>query len=251
MACRMARHRSGLCLWPHSRDRSVRWAQVHRTGPLAGPGGSSRAAHARCAPPPPHAPPRARTRRSAHTAPDLPARTGPARTQRAAVSPRPLARPRPQVCATTAARAADGDAARRGEPAAAKRWSGAGSIPERPAGLPVALESYSSRGRGRRAAGDGMRMRLSIRFSLFDSRSSAVAASPVSCKKIFTYSFTTRLTPSPLDVLCGVWCSTAFVFLFYFKPRDGPGAGRTQYSVAALASRRRKKLEGDFFRSTQ
>ena len=76
----------------------MRWAQVHRTGPLAGPGGSSRAAHARCAPPPPHAPPRARTRRSAHIAPDLPARTGPARTQRAAFSPRPLARPRPQVC---------------------------------------------------------------------------------------------------------------------------------------------------------
>ena len=169
MACRMARHRSGLCLWPHSRDRSVRWAQVHRTGPLAGPGGSSRAAHARCAPPPPHAPPRARTRRSAHTAPDLPARTGPARTQRAAVSPRPLARPRPQVCATTAARAADGDAARCGEPAAAKRWSGAGSIPERPAGLPVALESYLSRGRGRRAAGDGMCVCDSLYAFLFST----------------------------------------------------------------------------------
>ena len=42
---------------------------------------------------------------------------------------------------STAARAADGGAARRGEPAAAKRWSGAGAAPERPAGLPVALES--------------------------------------------------------------------------------------------------------------
>ena len=172
-AARACRRRDGAArLWaapltPEARSALRGWAPAHLAGPLAGPGGSSRAAHARCAPPPPHAPPRARTRRSAHTAPDLPARTGPARTQRAAVSPRPLARPRPQVCATTAARAADGDAARRGEPAAAKRWSGAGSIPERPAGLPVALESYSSRGRGRRAAGDGMRMRLSIRFYLF------------------------------------------------------------------------------------
>ena len=67
----------------------------------------------------------------------------------------------------------------------------------------------------------------------FGSRSSAVAASPVSCKKIFTYSFTTRLTPSPLDVLC-VWCSTAFVFLFYFKPR---WPGRRAHTVLSSCSR--------------
>ena len=64
----------------------------------------------------------------------------------------------------------------------------------------------------------------------------------------------TGVQDSPsLRLMCFVWCVPLprlcrNSYLFYFSNR---WPGRTQYSVAALASRRRKKLEGDFFRSTQ
>ena len=86
-------------------------------GPLAGPGGSSRAAHARCAPPPPHFPPRARTRHPKHTAPAQPTCAAPAcarRPEPRLKPPSPARPPLPVGVPTSGGEAAGGGAARCG-----------------------------------------------------------------------------------------------------------------------------------------
>ena len=104
----MLRPGSGLPPARHNGHRPVRWAQAHRSIPLAGPGGSCRAGPRKVRPPPPHAPPRDPTRHPKHTAPAQPACADAARArrpERRLKPPSPARPPSPRRCAlATAAR---------------------------------------------------------------------------------------------------------------------------------------------------
>ena len=140
--------------------RPRRNAQPSPLGVVAGPGGSSRAATqgAHRARPTPHPAPSHAPR--AHSA-------RPARLRRPHAPPAPreplsaaLARS-PALAHRCAINSGEGRR-RRGAAWRGRRRQavehGAGRGPRAPGRLPVALESYSSRGRGRRVAGGGVRM---------------------------------------------------------------------------------------------